>query len=287
MANFATYNGGRLTHGEQRFFLNQQEIPGIQTFNANYDISAQFLKYIGVKDKNLVPRGAQIGSFSLSTLLISDDYWINYTGKDGFNGYLLVDKSNLAQNFSFTSGYLSSYTSRGSIGQIPQVEVNGSVFGNMGRFASSESSQVTADYGAIPSTYPTGVLKIPGPGSISISIEDFISNRVQSYELNISIPRNPVYSLGQRNPYCVEINYPIELTADFTVEIFDYTGIKMQNFPLTPKVKDLTLGVYDYNTFQPISVFNFGGMTLVSEKYSAGISSNSTIQLTYKSYLTR
>lgn len=287
MALIPLYAGGRLTKGEQRFFLNSVEVPGIQSFQAQFDIGAAFFKYVGVKNIDQIPRSAQIGGFSIASLLISDDMFINFTGNTGFNGYLIKDKTDTTQNFSFASGYLTSYTSRGSLGSIPEIEMVGTVFGNAGRLTSSESTDVSAHLGAIPTSNPTGVLKIPGPGSIDISIDDFVSNRVQSYDINIAVNRNPYYTLGQRPPYSVELNYPLEVTATFVIDVFDYNDRKMFDFPLSPNIKNLGLTVKDYLTSLPMASYNFNNMFLTTDRYNASVSANSTVQLTYKTYLTR
>ena len=121
----------RITRESQRFFLGTGEVVGNQSVNFSYDSSFQPLQYLGAGSTKFSPAGPMVGSVSVSTLLISDDQLLQFTGNFGTNGFLLRSRTNTNENVSFVSGYLTSYTSRCSIGQIPEIGANFSVFGNI------------------------------------------------------------------------------------------------------------------------------------------------------------
>lgn len=281
-------NNGRITRENQHFFLGNIELPGLQSVEMNYSINAKPIKHLGQNGTvNYVPAGAQVGDVSLSAYLISDDQIINYTGLNGVNGYLLQNQTNTGSNFSFTSGYLTSYVSKCAIGQIPQIDAQFKVLGNIGRINGSESQDVVNNFTYFQGNNSNLLLKVPGPGSININIDDFTTNRVNSYSLGITIDRHPFYILGQRNPNKVEINWPIQVEGKFQIEVNDYTPFTIKNYPMTLRSKNLTITISDYNTNNTISTFSFNNVKLMSEAYRMTENANAVIDITYKTFLNR
>ncbi len=155
----------RISHESQRFFLGTGECVGVQNVNFSYDSSLQPLRYLGAGSTKYSPVGTMAGSVSASTLLISDDFLINYTGNFGTNGFLLRSRTNTNENLSFVSGYLSSYSNRCSIGQVPQIDVSFNVFGNIGTISQTDNdifNQLTQ----ISTQSQGALLHIVGPGSM-------------------------------------------------------------------------------------------------------------------------
>jgi len=278
---------GRVTKENQRLFINSTEIPGVQNTQLNYQINATPLKHLGLSGIQYIPRGPQVGNVSISTLLISDDQFLQYTGNVGFNGYVVRSKSNTTNNFSFTSGYLTSYSSRCAIGQIPQIEANISVLGNIGQLSSSESAAVSTDLTNIAASNSNLLLKIADPGSINIDLGDFNTNRCISYDLNINVPRNPIYIQGQQAPIKVETNWPIEVNCNFTAEVDDYTPKTLNDFPESPKKRNITITLKDLDTAANIVNYGFSGMQLIGENYSSNNDGPVTMSLNYQGFINR
>ena len=132
-------NLARRRREEQLFFVNGTQISGIQSLDANYSTNYAPLKFIGMNETQYIQRGPKTASITLNQSLIASDQFLKFTGSSGFNGYVFKSKSNTSDNFSFTSGYLTSYNSRCGIGNIPEVSIGVQVYGNIGELANTES----------------------------------------------------------------------------------------------------------------------------------------------------
>jgi len=283
------FKGDRIRRDQQLVFLNNTQLNGIQSFSASYSLNEQPLKFIGgIHTPNiLVPNGPQQGNASINALLIDNDPFVGYTGQSGFNIIVLNSRNNISGNYSLTSGYITSYSSRCGIGEIPQMAVGITVLGDIGRLNSGESMAFSGQLVDIQNGISEFIPKIAGPGSIEISLNDFNTNRVMSYELNIETPRNVIYAIGNRRPTRVEINYPIVVNALFEFESDDYRPNNLRAFPCAPKSGDLTLNLKQFNNNNIIQSFAFSGMTLAEENYDTNLNGNTRISARYKKYINR
>jgi len=279
------HNLGRLRRENQRFFINTQEIFGVQSVNSSFEIQHQPLKHIGqnTSPKLLYP-GSQNGDVSVSQILVTNDQFLPFTGESGFNGYILKSYKENSSNYSFTSGYLTSYSSRCSIGEIPQVDVGIMVLDNLGNIASGYSLQTSGDFNTIGGLTDVFAANIAGYGSISVSLSDFTTNRVLGYNLEIQIPRNVIYRLGRQLPEGVFTNYPLEITCSFDFDRNDYANKELRDFLCSPTTQDLTLTLKNYLSNATIQTFAFNDMKFVGESYKTDTNGNASVTTTYKKY---
>jgi hypothetical protein len=282
----------RLHRGNQHFFINEEEVSGVQQVSANFSLPIAQLEYMGMRSSPIeyAPDGGFKGEVSLGANLISKDFFIDLTGYSGFNGYILKNKSNSTENFSFTSGYLTSYSHKASIGKAPTVDATVSVLGKMGRIPTGESPKVTTDLENIQNYYPKYGSNIIAPGSIEIEgegFEDFKSNRVNQYSIEISTERNPIYVLGHRYPTQVELNYPVEVTCKFSLESNDIVPYTNSDYPCAPKNGDLTIKLRDKDSNAVAHQYHFTNLILHSQSFSTSANGNQTLDLSYKTYINR
>lgn len=275
----------RITRENQRFFINSTEIPGIQSVDASYDIGFSPIQYLGMSGPvNGTVRRAQVANFNVNALLISDDLFINYTGSTGFNGYLLTSKDNITNNFGFTSGYLNSYSSSYSIGQIPTVTAGIFAYGNAGKINLLDAAN---DFNNIQTSSSNLLLKVPGPGSVSLNMDEFLYNRLNYYSIDINCSKTPYYSIGNRNPTTVDINWPIEVICSFQIELDAYEANSFKDFPFNNNLRNLELTVNDFNTNIQIATYQFNNLVLTAESRKASIDGGLTANLQFKTYLNR
>ena len=78
MADIDSYG---LSRDNQRLFINNEEIPGVQSVDFGYSVNGSLIKYLGMNSCDLIPNGPYAGSISISTLLLSDDPFIKYTAQ--------------------------------------------------------------------------------------------------------------------------------------------------------------------------------------------------------------
>lgn len=275
MPNIFPYQ--RTQKENQHFFLNSIEIPGVQTVNGSYQSIATPVSFIGNAGTagKFRPDGNQIANLSINYLLISTDQFIQYTGNLGFNSYVVNNLSNLDQNYSFLSGYLTSYNIRQGVNQLPEVSINANIYGQIGKINPQAINLNTQ------SVLP---LLIPAPNTASLGINDFNTNAVQSYSITINTQRNPTYILGQTNPNAINQSLPLEITADFEILVNDYTATNMSAYPFNIKTNNLNLTLTDYYTNRVAATYGFNNMILVGENCNVTTNSNGiTMNLQYKS----
>lgn len=279
----------RYRRENQYVFLNSGQVPGIQSIGFDNDFGAAPVNYIGANYITLAPNEAQQGGIRIDRLIIDGvDHFKPFTGESGFNLYILKDQRSPVDNYGFTSGFITNYSTRCSLGQIPRTEIGIISFGNLGKIPSGESNDTSGQFINIQSSTEVRNPTIPGPGSISVSLNnDFTLNRLLAYDININIDRRGVYALGDRYPVSIQTNYPIDISAGFTFDLANYSGYTIRDFPGNPKTGNLVLQVKSFRDDSLIQDFRFSGMTLVNESYNTNIDGNVTINAKYRKLNTK
>jgi hypothetical protein len=284
----------RLSRRKQHFFLNDSEVSGVQSVVSNFNVPVKPIVHLGMSELNYTSDGPVVGQVQLTSYFLSHDHFIDKTGDVGFNGYLLENNSNIADNFSFTSGYLAQYSHTCSVGDIPQINANMVVFGKIGKIPTTAGemlddspSHLTDIQNNAGTTYP---LRVIAPGSIEIDFKDELTtNRVNSYSISVTSNRNPLYVLGKRYPASVELTYPVEVQCNFNMDITRDNFAINNNFdsPCTPNSGDLTITVKDYHTNEIVNQYHLPNLRLTDQSYNVGAGANANVSLTYKTYLLR
>ena len=297
----------RLRRENQRFFLSSTEVRGTQSVQMSYAVPSTPLKHIG--QTGIYPEianGPYIGQFSTSTLYVSNDPYISYTGDYVANGYLHETEEGKATSvdtldLAFTSGVLSNYSFSCSIGQIPQISADFDIFGNMGPLTSlnANSKQFNNEISAQTATTQNSsngkdfTLQIADPRSLQISMDDFESNRLNSFSINISVNRRPVYGLGEKTPIKICRDFPIAVECSFQIDLDAHdlrskTGYEhkvLRDFPCSPHTENLTLQLFDHNTDGLLQTYSFTDLLLVSQSQGANIEGNAVSTLTYRALI--
>lgn len=272
-----------ITREQQVLFLNSTRIRGVKNANLQYQINSPISKSIGSDSAFNGVSGPQIGQLSVNLSPMSNDQILSFTGDVGVNGYLLKNKNESSENYSFLSGYLTNYSSRCSVGEIPEISANFQVFGNIGRIDSSESS----DFGDISSSQTPELTKTSFE-DFTLSLDGFRIDRVISYDININSNRRPDYTLGSRFPRRVSLNWPIEASITFVISAAEYNAFNIRNFPHSKRVTDVSLTFKNKDdTSLPVLSYFFHQMILVSESWSSGIDEKSTVTLSYRSFVSK
>jgi hypothetical protein len=266
---------GRLTKENQHFFLNQVEIPGIQSVNADNQTNGSALKFLGMTSTTFLPRGFQAGNVSTSSLMIGTDRFLPLTGDSAFTGIIATDSLDLSENFSFVSAYLTSYSSKYSFGNLPTIDMSAVVLGDMGTLNLSNITPTASD----------SLLKIPGPGCVDISISNFATNRVLSYDINLTVNRNPVFVLGNPAPIAVNRIFPIEVSCSFQLEVGKFTFAKMSDYPRFKQKENVVIAVKTFYGDELLTRYAFSGMELYSQNYSSDVNGNAIANIQYRALL--
>ncbi len=270
----------------QLFFLNRERVYGIQSVDATQNLGLQPLVYAGIGNKtiNFIPVTEQNNTLNINSLLINKDYFLNLTiGSDLANIYILKDKNDTTNNYILHSGYFTDYNSNYNIGNVPTISTTFIAIKDAGKLPiSSLSLDAQNDLTNIISQNLelTNIL-VPSIGTITLNVDDFTTNRLQSYSLSIKSNKIPVYFIGQKTPKRID-NLSSEIQCSFSFEIGLYEIKRLRNFPQNNIVKNLTITVNDYSNNQNICIYNFNNLNLVSENYSISANENLLINQTYQ-----
>ena len=277
----------RLGRGQQHVYLDGEQVSGVQSFDVNFSVAEQPVVHLGMSETNFFSNGPRVGSVRTTAFMIGHDYFINLTGETGFNGYLVKDSQRIDDNFSFESGYLTNYSQRCAVGELPQVNAAFTVFGRIGSLSSLDSDQVDTDLDNILNqTSPTYDVKHINAGSIEINFsEEFDQDRITAYQFDIIPERQPHYVLGMEYPYRVTTKYPVQVNLQLSIELARFQPRNNYDYPCTPDTGNFNLKLKDFNNDEVIQEYNFEDMRLSSQTYSASAGGPPVLELQYRCLL--
>jgi hypothetical protein len=282
----------------QELFIGSGQVFGAQSVTYNWQIPEAPLEFVGQSHSIIIPKGPQVGDFSINALVVDTDPFIKCIQSGGFNGFITDDRTKPDNFYSFSSGFLTNYSLSCSVDKLPEVSVNFKVIGDMGQVPSGELPEKAVEelryITGSTQTEPTGYgtkegYRIGAPTSVEITMDDFETNLVSNFRLTVGVPRRDYYKIGKRQPFSMEIDYPVAATVDFTIEVngadVGYSGSSFRGYPCKAKIKNFDVKIKDYQTYDVITQFSFISATLVGENYTSDVDNNLKIQARYKVYI--
>lgn len=300
----------------QYVYLNSLRLKGVQNVSASYQKNISLIDYFGNNEIVQAPNGEPNAQCTINSLYLTSDLFISYTGDIGSNLYLLRSQIDQDYDFSFSSGYMVSYSQQCGIGEIPSISTNWQIYGNIGtlsryrEYITNESGSYiltengnyllldsdilseneSQEYYSSLNSILTGneselADNIVGYNSIGLSIDDFSTNRVSQYSFTIQSQRNPKYELGKIRPRHVLPVRPIQIDINFDFEIDRYELDSMRQDPCNPTAKNITITAKNYKTKNTILSYSFTDMKLIGESYSSNTESYVTVSATYRTFL--
>lgn len=276
----------KLSKENQRLFLNNDEVMGAQTAQLSINNPRNPVSFLGMSNVNTIINGQPIATVAIQSLLVNSDNLINFTGSNGADGYI-VSSQNIFKNrvhIVFRSSYMTNYSLRYSDGQVPTIDSSFSCFDSAGVIRAEDFTTYKTNTGILNST-PNYNWAIPSRGSISLSLAEFTTNRLTSFELNLSMTRNPQYAMGRITPFRVELVTPITVLGNFQFEVGNYQLDNLQTLIENRKAQDVTLTVNDYLNTTNIGTYSFSQLELVGQTYSTAINGNVVASVQYKGYI--
>tara|TARA_B110000305_G_C19396102_1_gene617513 strand:+ start:1 stop:882 length:882 start_codon:yes stop_codon:yes gene_type:complete len=238
------------------------------------------------------------GQFSINSVLVGDDFMMQYTGDNPFTGSIHHGR----EYFGFYHGYISSHNVSCAVNQIPQTSTNITVFGDIGGapdyFAVENSEDYVIqqnDFGiAIEGTGPEESynasgsnpfpeIRIPDPGSIRIECAGSETDRVVSFQHSVNVNLRPIYVVGKSGPVQVDVAWPIITTTTFTLEVDEYEYHRMKEYLIKPKIDDIAIKVNDCFG-NKIHHYIIRQARMIGEQVTSSTEGRLTVILTYNSY---
>ncbi len=134
---------------EQTVVLNGYALSGVQDVNGSYGISESPIRVAGVGFIDALVEAPLEGNFSISRKMVSSDPLVEYDALGNFtfdeneiSGAILYDDD--TKGFGFTRARLNRYSVSCSVGDVPDIDVDLTIYGELGKdvLSSSTISQV-------------------------------------------------------------------------------------------------------------------------------------------------
>lgn len=238
------------------------------------------------------------GSFSINSVLVSEDFMLNFTGDNPFTGSLHHGR----QYFGFYNGYINSHSISCGVGQVPTTSTNISIYGDIGgnpdffkieneegiieqenEFGiATETSMGERGYNASGDN-PFPEIRVPNHGSIALQCRGAETNRVTSFQHTINVPTDAIYTVGSSSCAQVDVRWPVTTTTNFTMEIDKYEYGRLRSYLMQPTVEDIAVKINDCFG-EKIEHYNIKQARLINEAVSAGVEGRLTVNLSYNSY---
>lgn len=261
----------RILHDEQNVYIEGERLRGVQSCQASWIHTESYINAVGYEGGYVgsVTDGPLVGEFSVDRLMVSSyDPVINYFSRENLMGQV-ASRDN---NFSFNGGMLNSYSCSCSIGEIPSLNFGITAYQNTGGSAGALKKEKEKDETFI----------IAAPGSIVLNVEGYATNAIQSFDLSISIDRQPFQVIGQSQPVHYTIQYPIEVDCQFEMIVNDYEASNVFDAICSPVAQDLYFIFKECRSNEEIRKFRIPNAKLI--EYNQNSENNAPLQatLTYK-----
>jgi hypothetical protein len=255
----------------QNFYLNDSLLDGVQNLGINYDNSINPSLAIDDSNLNYFVSKPVIANIDLDYLLSSSDKFINYTGSSSFSGKIEYGNN----YFTFSSGYLTNYSINYKLNEYPKVNVKSFVLGELGDTSGTFTYQpkLLNNFDIGDSCY------------VDLNLAEANNNRLESFNLNIDIPREGVYTIGNYLPTNVIIKYPISISLNFAFSMSNYNQTNITNILTGISQRNLNISFRKYNTNQSLLSFNLFNLINSQTQLNYSINDDAKLVLNFETYI--
>ena len=281
---------------EQKVIINGYQLLGVQSVDGNYGISEKPVRVAGVGFIDATIDSPLEGNFSINRKMVSTDPLLStnslgqYTlDEQEIDGVILYD--NDTKGFGFTKGRISRYSVNCSVGEIPDIQVDITVYGSLGKDVAAS---------ATTKTHPP--IRYPDQSSMRVTVSDFTIDAISDFSYSRAINTQPIYALPKGNiddwnagtagtknldPIQIDTQYPIETDINFTIIADSYEIREIKDRIQAAPKSDVSIEIFDAQA--PTEIINrFVGknVRLISESLNSSTEEEMSISLTYKGYET-
>jgi hypothetical protein len=264
----------RNIYDDQFVVINGSQLKGVQSFNGNWSLPKNNMTAAGYESVGSEVEGAIVGEVSVDRLIVNGSDPIPPLLGSSINGELIYGPNQAAnKSFYFNVGYINSYSSSCSIGEIATSNFGLTAYGNVGEKGSASSA-----------SYAPYSPKVASANSMTLSTSFGDTNAIQSYDLNLSLNVNPIYKIGSMFiPSKFEIATPIVIETSFEIFANEYE-IKnlMDGICGTDFVENLSISLNEKCDGPAIETFTLNNAELIDASINATIGSNLSISLQFQ-----
>jgi hypothetical protein len=258
-----------INNNENKFYIQNQEILGIESIDINYSNSYNVNKILGSSKGVTTVSASPQQKISLSRYLIYNDNLLSYTGNSAIKGSLNYD----GRFYGFNSGYLDEYMVNCAVGNIPKVTTNITVYDEM---TTGKNAYGTA---SAPLIY------IPRQGNISITCDGSTTNRIVGFDYALKTYRKPIYTIGSKMPSEILSMPIIEYAATVQIDVDDAFLQSGFAFLSNRQNKTLSFSITSRDSLTTLQSLTIPNASLVGESLSSSADGNIKLTLNYIGHL--
>jgi len=281
---------------EQKVIINGYQLLGVQSVDGNYGISEKPVRVAGVGFIDATIDSPLQGNFSINRKMVSADPLLSTNSlgqyildEQEIEGVILYD--NDTKGFGFTKGRISRYSVNCSVGEIPDIQVDITVYGSLGK-----------DVAASTATKTHPPIRYPDQSSMRVTVSDFTIDAISDFSYSRAINTQPIYALPKGNvddwnvgtagtknlePVQIDTQYPIETDINFTMIANDYEIRQIKDRIQAAPKSDVTIEIKDsFDNNYMINSYTGFNVRLIGETVNSTLDGEMSISLTYKGYET-
>jgi hypothetical protein len=177
--------------------------------------------------------------------LIYRDPVLDYTGASPIAGSIFYNND----YYGFEKAYLTNYNLSCAVGSAPKSSCGFIITDEMMSGVSGAKKRILKKH---PQIDP------PSQGSISITCDNFETNRVTAFSYSLNVNRNPLYSIGESLPCDVELIKPVSFAANATIDVDNAFLENSHNFLKKRENKNVSINIKgrDGNEIQSVNIPN-------------------------------
>tara|TARA_A100001037_G_scaffold259433_1_gene247187 strand:- start:108 stop:941 length:834 start_codon:yes stop_codon:yes gene_type:complete len=200
---------GSISSFDQDFYIDGYAVSGVNSLNGGYSIQSDQTTFLGNRGRvSAFQTAPAIGKFQVSREMTSQPSGITkWLGEEGFSGLFKYGDKALA----FQSGFMTSYRASFAVDDLPSEQFAIDVYGEMG-----------GDFSVGGLKKKNEEVFIPSSSGIQIECKGRKTNRVNNFEYQVSVSREPHYAIGSEHPKQVSSILPNNISLSLNLTIDDY-----------------------------------------------------------------
>lgn len=255
----------------QKFYLNDNFISGIQSFSLSYDANINPSFAISDTGLNYFISQPIITNFALNYIPGDQEPFSSYTGLSFFTGKLEYSNKYLY----FSSGYIENYNISAQLDRPVEVSVQGKIYGMLAYNTGLDTSSGSLNYGINPINYCY----------LDLNLNEVNLDRLNSCTVNYSSRKIPKYNIGEFLPFEVIQEYPIDINNNINFEISEDMINNPTGLFANLQQKDIQISFKNINNNSIVKNFTINNAILANKDYNFALNDNASYSLNYKSYI--
>lgn len=261
-------------YDDQFVIINSNQLKGVQSFDGSWSLPKNNMTAAGYESVGSEIEGQLVGQVSVDRVIVDNSDPIPALLGSSIDGELIYGPNQAAnKSFYFDVGYIDSYNSSCSIGEIARSNFGLTAYGNIGEKGSASSA-----------SYSPYTPKVATANSMTLTTSFGDTNAIQSYNLDLSLDVNPIYKIGSMFiPSKFEIATPIVVNTSFEIFASEYEiknimdGVCSSDF-----VENLAISLNEKCNGPAIRTFTLDNAELIDTNITAGIGENLSISLEFQ-----